>query len=251
MDEIITKWFADGCNYNKGLEIYRSCSTMQAKTLQLLERGPGGSNLNLLITELSKAKKDPRSKQLAQITVKPNPPKPINIETMEDPQARIKKKTVKTQLDPIRYADLPGELKIRYKQLKDLFYEMCDLKFLLNDLPKNATKKALDLQLQIEDLDDNKSKIWKELEHWQQHKTLLPNQANDFTDLSIKDLYRKKANLSSNICKLQKRIDKYREEIAEGLDRKKNDKTNLKMKKSIKTLHQHELDLNKVKELIK
>ena len=67
----------------------------------------------------------------------------------------------------VRIGDLPAELRIRYSRARNIFYEMIELKFALNDLPSEAEASALKIMLKIDDLDEERDLIWKELHHWQ------------------------------------------------------------------------------------
>ena len=161
-----------------------------------------------------------------------------------------KEASAKTIFGSIKYALLPHELKPRYRQVRDLFYQKCDLKFILNDIPPEDTKQALQIQLQIEDIDTEQALIWKELDHWQTHKTMLPTKADEFKDLTPAALLQQKANIKSNITKQSKRIDEWWETLYNTTDSGDIRKLEQKINKGEKAIHQHQLNINRIEELL-
>jgi len=127
---------------------------------------------------------------------------------------------------------------------------MCDLKFILNDLPKASTDEALSIQLQLEELDDKREHIWKELHHWQNHKTLLPSTTDSFEGLSTAELFKKRNNLRSQVTKLNKRIDTYYENLTKESDKHQIKLIERQINRSEKKLHQHTLNIDKLKDLL-
>lgn len=248
--EAIQQWFDNGAPFEEGVAIYKALPVTSPKVLRCLDRGKNAYNTSLLIKELRQYK-----------TAPPEPPKPkkvvikpkiatdvvIAIEHLQQQQKAVSSERF---FKPIKYAELPPQLKLRYREVKDVFYQMCDLKFALNDLPAKEVEKALAIQLQIEELDTQRSLIWKELEHWQKHKTELPSTSEDFSKLPPAKLVLKKANIKSSITKLNKRIDNNYKALSEEKDKHQAILIENKINKAEKLLHQHKLNLIKIDELI-
>lgn len=206
----------------------------------------------VLCRELRQLKKTPPPK------VNRSRPAPIATPTIATPAAILKEerneaktKSANSFFKKILYGALPAELKVRFRLAKDIFYDMCDLKFALNDIPDNAERKALDLQLKIAALDEQRETIWKELEHWQQYKTILPTKSDmDFSGLTPQKLFLKKANLASSISKISKRIKGWKEIIKKEEDKECRLKLSQQINRSQKKLHQHEINMRKIEELL-
>lgn len=251
LNKNITEWFNTGANYTLGFMIYKQLPKPKRSVLKRLEKGQNSYNKTLLIKELRQFKNKPAAditvfKKKAPASVKTPAP-----DVTKDAQERLyKKRSEERQFKAIKYAMLPGELKLRYREAKDIFYQLCDLKFILNDLPAEEVKQALAIQLQIEELDEQRAIIWRELLHWQDHGTLLTTKAESFDNLEAKELYRLKANLKSKITKLEQRIEVKYNELITTTDKKANRLLEQRINKSEKLLHKHRVNLIKINELL-
>lgn len=251
----IAQWFENGAPFEEGVAIYNALPHPNANTLRSLKRGKNSYNKSLLIKELRTATRQPTTSNKQPKSVKKPPVKPaapVTDETIhkEHQQKQQKETAAKQEFNRVKYAELPPELKVRYRQLKDTFYQMCDLKFILNDVPKKQEKEALAIQLQIEELDEQRTIIWREIDHWQAHKTLLPSTTPDYSKMETKELWRLKKNLDSKITKMQQRIDAKYEVLMDETDKHQIIKLEQGINRSEKKLHQHRLNLTKIKELL-
>lgn len=248
----IADWFKT-MDYNAGVAIYKSLPTAKNRTVTLLERGKNDRNMGTLIGELRKAKNvrtTPEIKKKPIAVPKSLPTKPAPPEK-EAQQNYLKEEASKKYFAKIRYGELPAELKVRFRKAKDLFYDMADLKFQLNDLPDESEAEALTIMLQIEDLDEQKDTIWKELEHWQLYKTMLPVKASeDFSKLQPLELDRKLRNLKSQISKKKSRIKKWQSAAEKETDKIAQRKILQQINRTEKSLHQDEINLRKIEELL-
>lgn len=246
----ISQWFKDQ-DYDKGVELYAKLPIAKSRVLSTLKRGKNDKNLATICRALRTFKSaEPRKEPVKRIS-KPKPaPKPAAPETMMD-RKQVIEQSAGSYFKKIKYGELPPELRVRFKKLKDLFYEMCDLHFIWLDLPDEAEEEALELQLQIFNLDEQRETIWKELEHWDTYRTILPTKSSeDFSGLSPRDLFLKKANTASSISKISKRIDGWKDKLEAEPDKVKKRKIAQQINNSEKTLHQHELNLQKILELL-
>jgi hypothetical protein len=249
--DAITQWFKEK-DYQEGVALYASLPGSKKRIVNNLERINNHRNMSILCRELRRLKNTP--------PVRPQRPKPVPVATpsITTPQSQlvetrkeVKAKSANSYFKKIQYGALPAELKLRFRLAKDIFYDMCDLKFALNDLPDEAEDKALELQLQIEALDEQRETIWKELEHWQEYKTMLPTKADiDFSSLSPQKLFLKKANLASSISKISKRIKGWKQNLKTEQDKETRLKISQQINRSQKKLHQHEINLRKIEELL-
>lgn len=246
----ISQWFKDQ-DYDKGVELYSRLPNAKSRVLSTLKRGRNDKNMATICRALRMYKSAEPAKVPVKKVAKPKPaPKPAAPEVEMDRKAVIHQ-SAGSYFKKIKYAELPPELRPRYKELKDLFYKMCDLHFLWLDLPDEAEEEALKLQLEIFSLDEQRDTIWKELEHWDTYRTILPTKSSeDFSKLSPKDLFLKKANLASSISKISKRIDGWKIKLEEEPDKVKKRKISQQINNSEKKLHQHEINLQKIMELL-
>lgn len=250
MDSII-KWFDNGMNYNRGLALYANYSNHNSRLLKRLNKAESLANKAILIAELRKLskKKVVVPKKIPKRTIAPKSFDDQLIHKMNE-QKQLKHKSTKKEFEKINYATLSPELKMRFRKAKDLFYDMCDLKMILNDLPDNANDDALDIQFKILQLDAEKQLIWKELEYFQKFKTELPSKQMDYSALSPMQLLKRKANLLCNITRMNQRIDNWYEELADCDCKPNAIALETKIKRSEGKLHIHRLNLIKVEELI-
>src|SRR5690606_38877031 len=173
--EEIEKWFENALDYNTGVRIYKSLPSAKMRIIQKLERGKSNHNMAQLIKELRVYKSLFQSNPSRVTPLTPKEPSSLPGGSTDKEVAtffekkQLKENSQKIVFGSIRYGDLPPELRIRYQEAAQLFYKLCDLKFALNDLPAASTDEALSIQLQLEELDDKREHIWKELHHWQNH----------------------------------------------------------------------------------
>lgn len=254
LKEQIDQWFEDGADFDTGVAIYKSLPRPKSTIIRSFSRGKNSYNKSLLIKELRvfKTVKPLPEKKASVQKIKENVQRPATdrVVQQEQLQETQKKKSAERFFQRITYASLPPELKPRYREVRDLFYDMCDLKFILNDIEEVVSPQALAIQLQIDELDTQRALIWKELEHWDKHKTFLPSGTEDFSKLPEKDLYKTKANLVSKIAKLSKRIELKYDRLEDCTDRSESLKIEATINRSEKLLHQHNLNLVKIEELL-
>lgn len=254
----IQQWLNDRSrDYDTGVNLYRNSPVCKTRTLQILEKGKSQRNLAVLLGELRKIK----NQAVRQEKIQPKPEavkkavQKVKKEIKPDPkQDKFEKKAAinsssQKQFKSVRMGDLPKELRPRFKRQKNLFYEMCELKLEMNESPPE--KNTLDIQLAIEALDQEIDLIWKEIDHWMNYKTILPGKTDtDFSKIPPQKLYLKKANIQSNINKVQKRIDRMKEEYTKEPNRQERVKIKTALNKSLKTLHKNQLNLNQINELL-
>lgn len=240
-------------DYKAGVAIYKTLPSSKNRTVTLLERGKSDRNMSTLIGELRKAKNQrpaPEIKKKPLPVIKTTKPKP-DAPQKEAQQDYLKEEASKKFFAKIRYGELPAELKVRFRKAKDLFYDMCDLKFQLNDLPDEKEAAALALLLAIEELDDQKDTIWKELEHWQLYKTMLPVKASeDFSKLTDLEKEKKRRLLDNYVKKKSARIKKWQTTAEKETDKIVQRKILQQINRTEKSLHQDEINLRKIQELI-
>ncbi|SDS12525.1 hypothetical protein SAMN04487764_1511 [Gillisia sp. Hel1_33_143] len=250
--EEINEWLQDkNKKYEKGLQLYSGSSVMKNRILQNLNRGYSQKNLSTLIYELRQLKNITKAKPVQEKKI-PVPVKiitpPVSVQIKAE-RADLIHRSVQEQVKKIRLGDLPKELRPRYRRMSDIWYQMCELKFVFNDLPPRKEKEALEIILQIEALDHEKSMIWKEIDHWTKYKTLLPlKTAEDFSKLTAQQLYLKKVNLGNYIHKKQKRIENWKEEMIKETRKPERIKIQEQINRTLKSIHEHELNIQKIED---
>lgn len=250
----ITDWFKE-MDYNTGVDLYVNHPSSKSRNIASLKKGKSNRNFSLLVSELrrlnnttSRVKISQTKKQVVTSINKKG--SVIEKGQKESEIQLLKQKSSDRYFKPIRYGELPSDLKLRFRELKDIFYDLCDLKLALNDVPDENEEEALEIQIKIEELDVERAVIWKELEHWQTYKTKLPSKpTNDFSGLSSLELDRKRRNLLSSISKKQKRIERWKS----GLEKQSTSdqkKTNQQINRTAQAIHQHEIDIQKIQEFL-
>lgn len=204
-------------------------------------------------------------KELRHLRIKEDRPVPISKPKPKKtpvpvPQVSVQKQVEKEVLinqsrekyfKKVRFGDLPAELRPRFRKLKDIFYEMGELKFHLNDLPAKNEAGALELILQIEALDEVKDLIWKEIDHWMTYRTLLPTKTDeDFSKLTPQQLYLKKANLVNYIHKKGRRVEKWKEDLEKETRKPERVKIQQQITRTLKDMHRHELDIKTIEGIL-
>lgn len=247
----ITDWLKNKHkDYDTGVKLYTESSVVKTRTLAALKRGKNPRNLSLLIKELrqlSKSRK-PAAPAAKKIAVKKPEPEP-NTKSHPEKETLIQKSS-QSYFKKTKYGDLPAELRPRFRRIREVWFLMCDLKFALNELPHKKEIEALEVMLKIEALDEEKEMIWKEIDHWKKHKTILPTKTEeDYSGLTGQELYLKKANLVNYINKKQKRIDKWEIEIEKMLKKENRIKIDQQINRTKKAVHRHQLDLKKIEDL--
>lgn len=253
--ESISNWFSGTKDYYEGVAIYATLPIKKTRTLRTLNKGKSRRNMSLLVAELRKYKNGttkvkPTVKE--SLTVAPTPSKPITQETINVEVSRnaLKQESVQQEFSGIMIGDLPGELRIRYSRARNIFYEMIELKFALNDLPAEAEDAALKIMLTIDDLEEERDLIWKELHHWKQFKTILPSTTPDYEKMDKYELDKLRRNLESNKSKQQKRVNKWYEDLENEDDKHQQHLIENKINKGEKEIHQKNINIKKIKKLL-
>lgn len=246
----IEQWFESGVPFEEGVALYLSLPNTKPHVVRSLNRGKNSYNKALLIKELRQIKATPPEPKKKKQTPKPNQKVTDQTIAAEHLHNQQKQQSANKLFGQIKYAELPSELKLRFREAKDIFYNLCDLKIALNSVAPENRGEALAIQLQIEELDDQRTLIWKELEHWQKHKTLLPTETDDFSGLNSDELRTKKARIASSMSKMQKRVDGWYDDLASETDSHQQRLIENKINKAEKDLHQKDLNTKKIDELL-
>lgn len=248
----ITEWLKDKHkDYETGVKLYAESSAVKTRTLATLQRGKNPRNLAVLIKELRQLSKKkgyqpPKGEQKTIPASKSKKPQSV----LQPEKEELIQKSSQSYFQKVKYGDLPAELRPRFKRIREVWFEMCDLKFDLNAIPADKENQALEIILQIEALDEEKEMIWREIDHWKLHKTILPTKTEeDFTGLTGQQLYLKKANLVNYINKKQKRIEAWENAIKKE-DKQERLKVEQQINRTKKAVHRHQLDLKKIEELL-
>lgn len=251
MDAIIN-WFKGSKDYYEGVAIYAALPTKKPRLLKRLTKGKTNSNMATLVAELRKYKNAPKRAESKPNQEPPTPAIPITQEIINTEVLRkhITTESAKAEYQGILIGSLPASLRQRYSKAYNLFMQMIELKFALNDLPPEANDSALKMILEIEAIDDERDLIWKELRHWQQFKTVLPTKTDDFEGLSALQLDAKRRNIKSSITKISGRIDDKYDALDKEPDKHKAKLIEDSINRSERTLHTHNINLKKIESLL-
>jgi hypothetical protein len=247
--DAITQWFKENKDYNVGVALYASLPTKKISVLKRLNRGKNNHNMATLVSELRHYKNapvpnTPKPKKIIETPKKPTTQQTINIEAE---RRHISTQAVNREFGNIRLGDLPPELRPKFLRAQAVFYDMIELKFALNDLPKEAEDSALNIILQIEALDEERDILWKQLHHWKNHKTILSlDTKENLTGLSPLQLDLKKRNLRSSISKITSRINTWYKDLEAETNVHKQRLIENKINRSEKLVFKHEQTINKI-----
>jgi len=234
----IQDWF-NKMDYQEGVLLYASHPLKNRRYLDKLQRGKNQRNMGLLISELRRLKKVNVSTPVKQS------PKPKTTQSTKKQSTKVntpfkaqeQKKEISTrsklEFGGIMAGDLPPNLRPRFFKAKDIFHQLIELKFALNDLPDNAQESALAIQNQIFALDEERDLIWAELHHYKNHGTLLLTDTIDFSGLSSKEL-----------------VDGWYEELIGAKEINRKAMLEGKINNSEKKLHLKRTQIKKIKDLL-
>lgn len=206
----IQDWFDSARDYPHGLALYRNHPEVNPRLLKKLEQGRGRGHQALLFNTLRKLKN--RRAVLPKMATLKTVATPSSDESLAQEQTQQARKSqgFQTAYGHLRYHELPDPIKKHYREIKDLFYDLCDLKFALNALPPKAVSEALALQGKILRLDAQRQLLWKILDDFKRHGRLpKPKDDDVLRSLSPLGLLQKKNNVQSQISKITKRIDQW------------------------------------------
>lgn len=245
----IENWF-ETKDYNSGVELYSSLKGCNKKLVNSFRKRKNQRNQSLLEYELSKKLKSLKIQSQSTPKIVFTPKKIVDTTTQLEYKNEIVKRS-DSEAEKIKYNILPHDLKQKYRVAINLFYDMCDLKEVLNDVPKETESKALSIQIQIRKKDEEKMLIWKELKHYQKHKVrLVTDTTKDLSKESLEKLHLMLRNNRSYITKTNNRINGWYEalETAKGLEAHKLE---IKIQKGESAVHNYEMDIVKIKSILK
>lgn len=247
--DAITEWFQDSKDYYVGVALYATLQNKKQRLLRQFNKGKTRRNMSALVAELRQFKNKPIPKPpTSKLKQKaPATQAVINKEVVRKQQTT---ESVQQEFKGFLIGDLPPELRVRYSRAYNLFIQMIELKFALNDLPPEAEKDALAIQTQIVTIEQERDLIWVSLNHWKIHKIILPISKDEFKNLSPVALLRKHAYLKTNISKINKRVDVLYTDLASCTDLHKQTLIENKINASEKRIHRHKNNLLKIEKLI-
>ena len=249
--DAISQWFRGSKDYHQGVALYASLPIRKTRILKSLNRGKNNRNMSVLVSELRRYKAKPvKIDTLAPVVMERLKVPTQEIINVEAERVQLASESQKKEFGGIRLGDLPTELRPRFLRAQKVFYDMIELKFALNDLPDAEVDDALSIMNEIWQLDHERDALWEELHHWKKHRTLLTVPDDDFSHLDPKALWRKKRNLEANISKISKRLDQKYIELDAETNKHKQLLIESSIRKSEDTVHQHRLNLDKIKRLL-
>lgn len=170
----------------------------------------------------------------------------FNAETPEAPEQ------IEVQERESKFSDLisnyPQELHSVFKRRSDHWLSACSLKQQLNSVAKMDETTALKIQWKILENIEAMEDCQKALDHYKNHKRILPTKTDkSFSDLNPLDLLKKRNNLRSNITKRAKTL----KQMEADLPGKESKEYNLKLHLVNRKREQLQEYINQVTELDK
>lgn len=201
----IEKWFKNKGSYSQGVALYAALPRHNKTLLQKLAT-ESPANLLKLKYELKMAM---GSGQKATVTPVVAKPVPVPAEKPDNKPAEqvLIKQAVDGFFAKETMAMYPAELHTVYRDRVNCFYQACELKFKLNRLRPDQEQEALELILQLDALWQKIDRYWDMLNHWKEHKRIMPvAESEDFTQLSADKLMLRRKLLDTNLSKRRKTI---------------------------------------------
>ena len=239
----IEEWFQTK-DYDTGVWIYASLPSSSKNIMARLQRGNTPKNRATLKYELTKFRKYPIKINVNPPVKKSPTPKPV----VNQKEARIETAIVESNRK-ITMAMLPDpSLRKRFVEKNNAFYQYCELKYQLNQLPVEKENEALELILEIMKQNSFIDSVWREIDYYLENKKLLPK-ASDFTKLDYKQQCKKLQLLYQNRSKRKTTLSKWEKELAKVKDPKKKVSLKAKIDKKSAELQQIEIDIETLKKL--
>ncbi len=244
----IQSWFENNGNYSDGLELFAQLPNCNKIQLRNFAR-ENTSNFIKLKYELKKALMAGIGESIQEKILEPAvPQKPF--ENKPEPLLQlIIKQSADQSFEKETMAIYPMELHETYRKRVSNFYKACELKFQLNSLPEGDENTALKIILQLEDLWTRIDCAWMILDHWKDHKRIMPvNESEDFTKLTPIQLLMKRNQLESRISKRKVTIKSMTAEVEASPENRTI--SNL-LNRKLEQLHQLNIDLETIRNLLK
>lgn len=247
--KVIEEWFNGDLDYHQGVMIYASLDSCNQRTLRQLQKGKNSRNMSVLVSSLRQAKSNKSKKKSDPVKIVQKP-KVLAVKgdavSEEIGRRVIAQKSAEKEYEGIRMGDLPEELRPKFSRARSLFYQMIELKFVLNDLEAKDREEALRLILEIEKRDEERDLLWEALNHWKKFKKILPEPEQEIDKLDPGKLYVKKRNLTSSITKISQRIKEKEEALEKETDGHKRLLLKSAINRSNETIHKHRVLINKI-----
>jgi hypothetical protein len=248
----IKNWFESGCDYETGLILYAKIPSHNRNLLRLFLKKSGGNYHEKLKYELGKHRelsnqddgyqdKLQTDTDLSSSNTQKDPSMPDH-EVESEPSARYHRMLL--------INELPVELHPLYIQQKNDFATACSLKIHLNALAPEEETKAQYLCVKIESLFDSIEKAWKVFDHYRDHRVVIDLSPKGYDSYTPAQLLKAEVSKQSSISKLKRRIAGYRKNLEELKNEHQKAKCERALAKSSKALVQHELDLDKIRQLV-
>jgi len=244
----IKDWFK-AKDFEKGVELYKSTSKPKRSVLKQLEKGKSRASLSMLIRELRQAMKFDKP----NLIYKPKPSTPKQEKTFTKPSQpiEVREESAKQYFKSVVYAELPQELKARYRLLKDFFYDMCDLKLELNDLPDKAVNHALKIQVEIDKMDQKKQLIWDEIDYWKATGKILKQETDiDLKSMDLQKIILKKTSLQSSVYHMNSRLKNWQTQLESTKDAEEKRNLESQIHRTTNKKHKNEMTIKKIEDFL-
>ena len=202
--ESVNKWFAANCPYTEGVAIYSGLSRHNPNLLKNFKLKESASNVEKLKYELGKLRNvaeptatPPKVKIVINIDDRPAPDV---FTTIEVAASATQKKQA------LLFSQLPPELRPELLRANEVWKKNCYLKVMMNDLPAEAEKECLKIQIEIDDNIKENEMCWKKIDFWLEHRQLPKTIETDYSGLTPLQLFRKQQLLFQNYGKMEKRL---------------------------------------------
>lgn len=230
----INLWFKNGCDYKKGVAIYANLNRHKPNLLKLFLKKKSPSNLSKLKYELSKHQQVVFTKP-AVLTPSPSL---VTQEKTKTPSCFYRLNQLHLDIHPLAI-----------KQRND--YQLAiSLHCKMVSLHTDEEGEALNLALQIEDLFDAIETTQKVLDYYIKHKVVLnlaPRTYKDYTGGQLADARR---NKRTSVTKYKNKVNAVALMLKKSRDKTEKTKHKIALQKAEKKLIEHQLDLQKLTDLI-
>lgn len=237
----VEQWFSNKAPYFEGVALYESLNGHNKVLLSNFKKKQSAALHEKLKYEIRK---------IGNSILEANKPTPIKKKVV-DPVVYLETKVAEEQnKQTLFFHDLPEALRPVLLEANALFRENCLLKVQLNDLPDNAVKKALAIQLKISDNQKKNAVCWNKIDFWKEFKTVPKESITEYHGYSMGRLIKQEQYHYAAISKLEKRLAENKVQIKEATSMKESNKIHRAILRQKQNILRKRTELITIKKMI-
>jgi|GEM_PF-5960580 len=252
----VNEWFENGCDYQQGVELYRSLKGHSVNLVRLFSRKESKGNADKLSYELSKFRKlskplflasenKEKSQKVKSVYTSATKSPVASPGPSPDPSPDQSKSSAFYRLNELH----PDLHPISIKQRND--YQLAiSAHSRLTRLHADEESAALDLCLEIEELFDGIETAQKVLDYYVTHKVVLDIKPRTYADLTPEQRVQARNNKRISVTKYGKKVESLKRHSKSKLSKSNKTKLEVSIERAEAKLLQHEMELQELNEII-